>query len=68
MGWSGGYENGVLILQHPAKVGELVALLAAHDAEQSPPAWPSLIEAPIPIDRTLRDPQLPGEEFIYWPN
>ena len=54
--------------QHPNKVDELVVLLAAHDAEQSDPAWPALIEVPIPIDRTLRDPPVPGEEYIYWPN
>jgi hypothetical protein len=32
------------------------------------PAWPALIEAPIPIDRTLREPESPDEEYIYWPN
>jgi len=43
-------------------------MLAAHDAEQAPPAWPSLIEAPIPIDKDLSQPVTPDDEYIYWPN
>ena len=30
--------------------------------------FPVLIEGVIPIDRTLADPYVPGEEFAYWPN
>jgi len=61
-------EQRNVAAQHPAKVEQLLTLLAAHNAEQSEPAWPSLIEAPISIDKSLRDPPAPGDEYIYWPN
>jgi uncharacterized sulfatase len=61
-------EQRNVAAQHPAKVEQLLALLEAHNAEQSEPAWPSLIEAPTPIDKTLRDPPAPDDEYIYWPN
>jgi arylsulfatase A-like enzyme len=61
-------EQRDVAAEHPAKVAELQALLAAHDAEQQEPAWPALIEAPIPIDRTLREAPVAGEEYVYWPN
>ena len=44
------------------------AMLAAHNADQIDPAWPSLIEAPINIDKTLREPDTSNDEYIYWPN
>jgi arylsulfatase A-like enzyme len=49
-------------------VAELRALIAAHDAEQVEPAWPSRVETPVSIDITLEDPQSPDDEFTYWPN
>jgi arylsulfatase A-like enzyme len=54
--------------QRPDRVAVLRAALAAHNAEQLPPAWPALIEAPTPIDKTARDPEAPDDEYIYWPN
>ncbi|MBW2416859.1 MAG: sulfatase-like hydrolase/transferase, partial [Deltaproteobacteria bacterium] len=50
------------------KVAELKALLAELNAEMSEPAWPSLIEGPIVIDRPLNTPAKAGEEYVYWPN
>jgi uncharacterized sulfatase len=61
-------EQHDLSAERPDKVEELTALLDAHDAEQAEPLWPALIEAPIPIDKTLRDPPSPGDEYVYWPN
>ena len=58
----------VSLPRHPERVARLAALLDAHNAQQSPPAWPFLIEAPTPLDLTLRDPYVPGEEVIYCPN
>lgn len=52
----------------PAKVAELEALLAAHNAEQASPLWPSVIESPQLIDKHHVLPYLPGDEYIYWPN
>jgi arylsulfatase A-like enzyme len=57
-----------LAAANPAKVGELTALLKAHDAQLPPPMWPSLTESPIPIDRPLGMPPKPGETTIYWSN
>ena len=43
-------------------------MLAADNQEQVAPAWPALIEAPISIDKTLKEPDAPDDEYIYWPN
>jgi len=53
---------------NPEKVAELRALLAAHDATTVKPAWPALIEAPVPIDHPLGIPDRPDDEFVYWAN
>ncbi|WP_426168382.1 sulfatase-like hydrolase/transferase [Sandarakinorhabdus sp. DWP1-3-1] len=53
---------------HPAVVSALQARLKAHDAQQQPPAWQSLIRSPIAIDRPLGATPKPGEPYIYWSN
>jgi hypothetical protein len=40
--------------------------LAAHDREQAPSLWPSMTEIPVAIDKTLAEPLLDGDEYIYW--
>jgi arylsulfatase A-like enzyme len=52
----------------PARVAELTALLDAHDATQSPPLWPSLVEGVIRIDPPLGAPTSPDDEYVYWAN
>lgn len=61
-------EQREISAQHPEKVAELKALLAAHNAQMVPPAWPSLLEAPIMVDKTLDQPEAPDDEYIYWHN
>jgi len=61
-------ETTNLIESVPARAERLQALLDAHDAELGPRAFPVLVEAAIPIDRSLADPYQPDEEFAYWPN
>jgi len=61
-------EQRNLAAARPEKVEELKALLAAHNAQQQPPAWPSLGEFPISIDKTLAEPESPDDEYVYWPN
>lgn len=61
-------EQTNLADQTPAKVEELQALLEAHNAEQAPPAWPSLVELPIYIDQPQGADHKPGDDYIYWPN
>ena len=53
---------------NPDRVHEMHAMLDAHNETQREPAWPSLIEAPALVDKTLREPVLPGDEYVYWPN
>ena len=61
-------EQTNLAEREPERVAALRKLLAAHNAEQVPPAWPSLAELPINIDKTLAEHDAPGDEYIYWPN
>jgi len=57
-----------LAVSEHARVAELTALLDAHDAQQSPPLWPSLLEGAIRIDPPLGAPRSPDDEFVYWAN
>ncbi len=52
----------------PDKVAELQGELAAVDSQQAKPLWPSLLEAPVRIDRPLGTPAGKDDEFIYWAN
>ncbi len=61
-------EQVNLAEKEPAKVAELKALLAAHNAEMKEPMWPSFLEMPVLVDKTLDQPDAPGDEFVYWQN
>ncbi|MBY6191100.1 sulfatase-like hydrolase/transferase [Microbulbifer agarilyticus] len=61
-------EQRDLSAEQPEKVAELEALLAAHNAEQVPPAWPSAMQAPILIDKTTNEVTEAGDTYLYWPN
>ena len=61
-------EQRNLAAMRPDKVQELRAILAAHNAEQQAPAWPSLIEGPVMIDKTRAEPEAIEDEYVYWPN
>lgn len=61
-------ERTNLAEAEPARVAELTALLDAHDATQSEPLWPSLLEGAIRIDVPLDAPRRPDDEFVYWAN
>ncbi len=50
------------------KVAELKAVLQAHHANMPPPLWPSFIELPVAIDKTLDQKQTPADEYTYWYN
>jgi uncharacterized sulfatase len=54
--------------EYPEKVKALEALLVAHNAEQATPMWPSVINAPMFIDKHSGQPYEAGDEYIYWPN
>jgi arylsulfatase A-like enzyme len=61
-------ERNNLADAEPARVAELTALLDAHDATQSEPLWPSLLEGAIRIDAPLNAPKSPDDEYVYWAN
>ena len=61
-------EQHDLAAQQPERVAELRRAIAAHDAEQMASAWPSLTESPINVDKTMAEPDAPGDVYVYWPN
>ena len=61
-------ERVNLAEREPARVAELTALLDAHDATQSAPLWPSLLEAAVRIDPPLGVEPGPDDEYVYWAN
>lgn len=61
-------EQNNLAEAKPEKVAELKEMLAAFNAEQADPSWPSVSELPVLIDKTGAEKAEPGDEYIYWPN
>ena len=61
-------EREELSAREPAKLAELKALLAAHNAQMVAPLWPSFLEMPVMVDRTLDQAEQPGDEVVYWQN
>mgnify|MGYP000019665647 CR=1 FL=1 len=60
-------EQKNLAEKNPEKLGEMMAVLEEIDGEQAPPIWPSLVEAPMMIDRPLGGaPRGPEDEYFYW--
>jgi len=61
-------EQVNLAAREPEKVAELRRLLAAHDAEQAEPLWPTRVEMPVNVDKTLLEADAPDDVTVYWPN
>jgi uncharacterized sulfatase len=61
-------EQANLAAAEPQRVQQLEALLAAHNAEQAEPMWPSVVSLPQLIDKHGGQPYVEGDEYIYWPN
>ena len=61
-------EQSNLAAREPERVAALRRALAAHEAEQVAPSWPSLVEMPVNVDKTLLAPDAPDDEYVYWPN
>ena len=61
-------EKNNLAESNPAKVAEMMSVLAGVDAEQAKPSWPMLAEGAIAIDHPGGQPIGPDDEFIYWAN
>ncbi len=63
----GANDIGLPNINQPYR-GWTLTLLAAHNAAQEPPAWPSFVRMPVAIDKTLAEPESPDDVFIWWPN
>jgi arylsulfatase A-like enzyme len=61
-------EMNNVAASNPDKVKELEAVIASRNAEMSKPLWPSLLEAPIHIDKPLGVPYTDKDQYIYWSN
>jgi uncharacterized sulfatase len=61
-------EKNNLAATQPQKLAQLKALLQAHHAGMPPPMWPSFVQAPIYIDKTLDQAKSADDEYSYWSN
>jgi arylsulfatase A-like enzyme len=61
-------EQNDVSADNPAKIAELSALLAAHNAQQAEAKWPSNTLIPIWIDKTPADKVTLEDDYILWPN
>ncbi len=61
-------ERNNLATSQPDKLAQMKATLAAHHAQMPPPQWPSFLEMPVEIDKTLNQKHLPTDEYTYWSN
>jgi uncharacterized sulfatase len=61
-------EQTNLAEAEPRKLAELRALIDAHWQDAVPPRYPSTVRMPVAVDKTLAEPFVEGDEYIYWPN
>lgn len=61
-------EKRNLAQTEPGKLAELKARLEAHHAPMPAALWPSFIELPVAIDKTLDQKQTADDEYTYWYN
>ena len=61
-------ERQNLASQEPARLADMQKRLKDINAQQIKPMWPSLLEGPISLDKTLKQPYKPGDAYIYYAN
>ena len=61
-------EKKNLARTRPDKLAQLDKLLQAHHAPMPKALWPSFIQMPIMIDKTLNQKEDPGDEVTFWEN
>mgnify|MGYP000863012591 CR=1 FL=1 len=61
-------EKKNLASQNTDKLAQMSSLLEKHHANMPPPLWPSFIQLPISIDKTLNQKEIAGDEYTYWYN
>ncbi len=61
-------EKNNLLDAQPLKAAALQKLLQVHHAQMPAPLWPSFLEVPIAIDKTLDQKMTSKDEYTYWAN
>lgn len=61
-------EKNNLVSERADQLALMQGLLDKHHANMPAPLWPSFIEMPISIDKTLDQPDVAGDEVVYWYN
>jgi uncharacterized sulfatase len=61
-------EKNNLAATQTAKLAELKSLLTIHHRGMAEPLWPTFIEMPVFIDKTVDQKQSPDDEYTYWYN
>ena len=61
-------EQHNLATQEPERLTRMKKELEAFNATQMKPRWPLMAEAAIAIDKTLREPMLPTDEYVFYGN
>lgn len=61
-------ERNNLVATNPERLAHLRSALNSHHANMPAPLWPSFIEMPIAIDKTLDQPWTVSDEYTYWSN
>ena len=61
-------ERRNLAGEEPVRLAAMKAALADIDRQQAKPLWRTLGAGPIPLDKMLRDPQSPDDEYVYFAN
>ena len=61
-------EKNNLAAAQPQQLAAMRTKMAAHHANMPPALWPSFIELPIAIDKTLNQKHVPADEYAYWYN
>ena len=61
-------EQNNLATARPDKLEELEVLLAEYIANSRSPLWPASSQMAVPIDKTLAEKFVEGDEYVFTPN
>ena len=61
-------EQNNLATSRPDKLEELGALLVAHQTSSRGPLYPSTVQMPVMVDKTMAEKFVEGDEYVYTPN
>ncbi|MDH4378075.1 MAG: hypothetical protein QE494_17410, partial [Ramlibacter sp.] len=61
-------ERRNLAQEQPQRLADMKTRLAQHHQGMPAPLWPSFIEVPIFIDKTLEQPHTRQDEHVFWIN